>query len=137
KDATHAISVKVLRKFDTFDRLVQSITNEAGNTVVYDLRHRASPVSNHRGAARHGLDHYQTEWLRPVYRENEGDGVAYQLILFVLTYLSHELYERVIEKRHNLLHEVRTVRRAYFCSNLEFDARAFCDLNSPVNSLLR
>src|ERR1051326_7162795 len=42
---------------------ISSSDQESADAVLDQLRHRATPIRNHRCACRHRLDHRQAEWL--------------------------------------------------------------------------
>ena len=56
-----------------------------------DLGHRAAAQGDDRRAARHRLDHHQAERLRPVDREQQGVGVAEEVVLRRAADLADEL----------------------------------------------
>ena len=52
------------------------IDNEPGDAVLDHFRDCTAMPRNDRCAARHGLDHDQTEGLGPMNRKQQADGIA-------------------------------------------------------------
>src|SRR5215475_256107 len=64
----HLVAVELAEAADRLDRLGFSIDDEACDALVDHLRDGAAAEGDDRRAARHGLDHDQTERLGPVDR---------------------------------------------------------------------
>src|SRR5918996_2772456 len=89
--------------------ILQVLHDEAGDPFFDDLRYRATPIGDHRRAARHGLDHDQPEGLRPVDGEEQGISVAQKRILFAIADLPPIFDMRIFEQRCDHVLEVATV----------------------------
>src|SRR6185436_8869895 len=73
------------------------LTEKPRHPMAEDLGYRASTPCDHRSPAGQGLDHHQTERLRPVDREQQCPGTAEQLRLGTVADLAE-----VLDVRHRL-----------------------------------
>src|SRR5476651_161152 len=70
------------------DRLVDIANDEAAQSRLDHFRHRCCVKGDHRGAARHGLDHHQSERFGPVYGKQERTRIAEKGALLLLVDLA-------------------------------------------------
>ena len=71
----------------------------SSNVILHDFRNRAFAEGQHRRAARHRLDHDETERLRPVDREQQGERLAEKFALGGLVDLADEFNAGAVEQR--------------------------------------
>src|SRR5256885_902600 len=88
ENAAASFPAELRDPFEALDRLIDAVHDEAGDSVVYDFRHRAAAKCNCRRAARHRFNHNKAEGLGPVDRKKLRVGVAEKLLLFLLTDLA-------------------------------------------------
>src|ERR1051325_682436 len=120
------------------NRAIHVIDNETRNTVLDNLRDGPPAKSNDRRPAGHRLDHDQTKRLRPVYREQQTDGVAQEITLGRFVDLADELDIRVLsQQRADYLVPIRLIRLVYLGRNLEPHPAAGGNFNGSVRALLR
>ena len=96
------------------DGLFETFNDKAGRFMIDDFVHRAASKRHDRGAARERLDHHEAERFRPVDRKKKGLRMAEKLVLAVLSDLSDEFKERIVEQRLNLPGKIRRVGRIDF-----------------------
>src|SRR5262249_10352511 len=117
-------------------RLVDVVDDEASEAVLDDLRGRAVPEGDDRHAARHGLDHDETEGLRPADRKQQGARLAEEGYLGCLVDLADELDRRVIEERGHDLGVISFVDAVDFGRDLEPPTAALGDADGRDRVLL-
>jgi hypothetical protein len=82
----------------SFQRGLRILDRETRDAVVDDLRHRSLAARDDGRAAGHRLDHHQTERLRPVDRQQQGERVAEEVVLLSIADLADELDQRIVEQ---------------------------------------
>jgi len=70
------------------------------------LGDRPATERQHRRAARHGFDHHESKWLRPVHREQKSGSLTQEFCFLALVNLADKLYVRAIDEWKNLMAEV-------------------------------
>src|SRR5690606_5271406 len=80
-------------------RVLDGIHEEARNAVLDDFRHRPAGPRDHRRAAGHGLDHGETERLRPVDGKEQRPGVAEKSRLVGIADLA-EILDIAVRAKH-------------------------------------
>jgi hypothetical protein len=73
---TNAFSIQTVDAEDGVGGLVVVANDEPRDAGIDHLGHRTAGIGHDRRAAGHGLDHHQSERLRPVDREQQGVGPA-------------------------------------------------------------
>src|SRR6202047_736925 len=137
KTAPHASAAERENARQRVHRLINAIDDRAGNTRLHDFFDRAAAEGENRRAASHGLDHHQSERLRPVNREQEGQGPAKKLTLAALIDFAEKLDTRLLQQRGNLLVKISFIHAVDFGSNLERNANSARDLNGAVRPVFR
>ena len=85
-----------------------------------------------RSAARHRLDHYEAEWLRPIDREQKRPRLAEEFGLAPLIYLADELDPRIAQQRCDLFAEIGFIDLVDFGCDLQGNAKRPCYPNGTV-----
>src|SRR4029453_1686758 len=80
-------TIKATDAPDRSHRLWRGFHKKAGPPVLDHFGDRSARPRNHRRAARHGLDHHQTERLRPIDRKQQRSRVAEKRLLLWGVYL--------------------------------------------------
>src|SRR5260370_15713617 len=91
KDPSDAGAIQMMQTLGSTYRLFLVIDDKTGDAVVADLGNRAVAERDHRRAARHRLDHGETEGLAPGDRKQQCRGVAKELRLLCVVDLPDEL----------------------------------------------
>src|SRR4029450_8524354 len=87
-------------------RLIHRVNEGARDALVDDFRNGTPAECKDRRAARHRLDHYQAERLRPIDREQKRLGLAQEFGLAALIDLADELDPWVAQQRCDLFPEI-------------------------------
>src|SRR4029078_7983482 len=80
-------------------------------------RNRAGGKGNNRSAARHGFDHHETERFRPIDGEKQCRCIGKETLFCCVVNLANQLYLLAIDKRRQLLLEVRLIAPSQFSGN--------------------
>ena len=108
----------------------------ARHALVDDLGHRAVAEGEHGRAARHRLDHHQTERLGPVDGEQQAARLAQEARLAALVDLADELDAGLSQQRLDLGLEVLLVDAIDLGRDLQRNADGARDADGPVDALL-
>ena len=73
---------------DRFHCIFQLFHDESCVTFVNHLGYCPTAVRNHRRAAGHRFNHYQSKWLRPVDRQKQSIGIPQEIVLLPFTDLA-------------------------------------------------
>ena len=112
------------------------VIDDVARYAVFDyFRHRAAPISNDRGTARHGFRHDEPERLRPVDREEQPECFTEEAILFTFTDLTDEFDPRLIQQRTNTFVEIRPVDPVYLGRDAQWNPGAAGDANRAIGPL--
>jgi hypothetical protein len=95
------------------------------------------PKSQHRRAARHGLDHDQAERLWPVDGKEQGARLAKEAALLLLVDLANELDAGLIEQGRNVAPEVSLIGAVDLGRDLERQAHGTGNRDGAVDALFR
>src|SRR4029453_18692430 len=110
--------------------------NEAGHSVVDHFWDRSARPRNDGRAARHGLDHHQTERLRPIDRKQQRSRVAEKSLLLSVIYLADELYIVLIEQGFDGLVEVAIFRPRHLGGDAQRQLRGMCHADRDIGTFL-
>ena len=137
EDLAAAPAVKILHIVERGQRLINVVDDKAGDTVVYQFRNRAAAERNHRRAAGHGFNHYQTERFRPVDRKNQRIGVTQKILLTPVIDFTDTLDQRIVEQGFYVLVKVLAIGGVNLRGDFKFHAGAFGDLDGAINAFFR
>src|SRR4051794_38791811 len=96
KDLADALSAHRGHLLESGDSFIYAVDDKAVGAIFDDFGNGAAGEGYNGRAAAHRLNHREAERLGPVYGEEEGKGVAQELVLFGLAYLADVLNQRVI-----------------------------------------
>src|SRR5688500_2251865 len=122
---------------DTRDEFFESRTDKSGDTMAQDLRYRAAGPGNDGSPASKSLDHYESEWLRPIDREQQRERVAEKLLLLGLVYFTDELDTWSRKQGLDDRVEIFAIDAIDFCGNFQGHAWTSRDFNGEVGAFLR
>ena len=100
--------------------------------MVDDFRNGTLAECKDWSAARHRLDHYEAEWLRPIDREQKRPRLAEEFGLAPLIYLADELDPRIAQQRCDLFAEIGFIDLVDFGCDLQGNAKRPCYPNGTV-----
>src|SRR6266480_7220945 len=123
---------------DGADRAGLILHDEAGQTLVDDLGHRATVIRNYRRTACHRFDHDEAERLWPVDRDQQPNRAAEEVRFFVVADFADVFDQRVaLDQRTNEFIVVLLVGPIDLRRDLERNAASGRDLDRPVHALFR
>src|SRR5207249_5000692 len=95
----HGVPVKCNDLYKQSDGLVGRMDDGTSDAGVHNFVDRSVTERKNGGSARHGLDHGEPEWLRPVNREEKRFRLTQKFILFALAYLTNKFHIRMRKQR--------------------------------------
>ena len=129
-------AIDLVHPLDGVRHLDQRVADEARASGDDDLGHRAAGRRDHGRAAGHGLDHDETEGLRPVDGEEQRPRAPEKRCLVGLADLTDELDQWIVEQRHHHALEVLPVDGVHLGRDLQRHAGPPRDLDRHVRLLL-
>lgn len=119
------------------NRLIEVCDDETAHPVLDDFRHGTLAVGDDRRAAGHGLDHDQTERLRPIDGEEKGSGIAEKIVLVHFVYFADKIDQRLLQERLDPRVEILFIDWIYLRRDLEFHAEGQGNGDGLLHPLLR
>src|SRR6185437_3571850 len=130
------------QRIDTRDRVNRFLDIRADkprDAIIDDFGHGPGAERNYRRTASHGLDDRQSEWFRPIDREQQSSGVSEKLALLLFVDLADVFNEIAMpfDHRFNKFVPVRLIDFVDFRGNAQRHLAAHRDFNGVVWTFLR
>jgi hypothetical protein len=120
-----------------FGHLLDVAADPSVDAVLHDLFDGSAGERDNRCAARHGLDHHETERLFPLNREQQRSGPRQQRIFLFGIDFADVLDLAAVDARRHLLFPVLAEDRLHLAGELQTDACAFGGLDREMRPLAR
>src|SRR6516162_2555986 len=90
-------AIKAIETGSVDPPIVNAVDDQAGDAVLDNLGHRATPKGDHRRPVGHRLDKRKAEWLRPIDRKQQRRRIAQECTFFAIADLADKVDPRILE----------------------------------------